>query len=130
MTPFNPHLLRAALAWIEENQMTPHALIDGTHPHVRVPRGAIKDGKVVLNVACDAIDRLDIQDTHVTFMARFSGHPFQVYLPMAAIISIYSRETGQGISMPQIEEGQETPVPEEPAQDQIKDRRSHLRVVK
>ena len=36
----------------------------------------------------------------ISFSARFGGVPFQVYIPMAAIIAIHARENGVGTFFP------------------------------
>jgi stringent starvation protein B len=137
MTPINPYLLRALLGWIEDNQMTPHILVNGMQDGVKVPPNSIKEGKVVLNMATSAIDRMEMSDYHLGFLTRFSGRVFEVSLPMAAILSIYAKETGQGMQLPpmadpvQAEPVNETHEAAEASQANSKqDKRAHLRVVK
>ena len=55
MTSHRPYLLRALYEWIADNGMTPHVLVDATQPGVRVPPHAVKDGRVVLNIAERAV---------------------------------------------------------------------------
>lgn len=100
MTPQRPYLVRAMYAWIVDNGMTPHLLVDATQPHVHIPAGAAQDGKVVLNIAARATQGLDIGDHAITFSARFNGVSQSLYLPMASIIAVYARETGAGMGMP------------------------------
>lgn len=141
MTPINAYLLRALLGWIEDNHLTPHILVNGMAPGVRVPQGTIRDGKVVLNMSGGAIDRLEMSDYHVGFMTRFGGRIFEVSLPMASILSVYAKENSQGMQLPLMADPVAEPpgnaAPEAPiaAQGQGKpasqsDRRAHLRVVK
>ena len=100
MTSHRPYLLRALSEWIADNDMTPHLLVDATQPGVQVPPSAVKDGKVVLNIAQRAVVRLQIDNTSVSFSARFGGVSQAVVVPLEAVIAIYSRETGQGMAMP------------------------------
>jgi len=58
MTSHRPYLLRALNEWIADNNMTPHLLVDATRPSVQVPRHAVKDGRIVLNVAQRAVSAL------------------------------------------------------------------------
>ena len=51
MTSHRPYLLRALYEWIADNGMTPHLLVDATRQGVQVPMHAVKDGKIVLNIA-------------------------------------------------------------------------------
>lgn len=97
MTPRRPYLLRAHYEWLLDNDMTPHLVVDVTAPNVNVPMEFARDGQIVLNVAPRAVGNFAISNDEVTFNARFGGVPRQVYVPMAAIIAVYSRENGAGM---------------------------------
>lgn len=101
MSSHRPYLLRALYEWIVDNGMTPHLLVDADQPGVRVPAQAIRDGKVVLNIAERAVARLQMDNEAVRFSARFGGVSHPVDVPMAAIVAIYARETGQGMVLPE-----------------------------
>jgi hypothetical protein len=62
MTSHRPYLLRALVEWINDNQLTPHILVDAGVPGVQVPPSAVKDGRVVLNIAERAVVRLMIDN--------------------------------------------------------------------
>lgn len=100
MTPQRPYFVRAMYAWIVDNGLTPHLLVDATQPNVHIPPGTAQDGKVVLNIATRATQGLDLGDDAITFSARFNGVSQSLYLPMASIIAVYARETGAGMGMP------------------------------
>lgn len=100
MTSHRPYLLRALAEWIADNGMTPHLLVDATRPGVQVPASAVKDGKIVLNIAERAVVGLVIDNQAVRFTARFGGVSHPVYVPVSAVAAIYSRETGQGMALP------------------------------
>jgi stringent starvation protein B len=100
MTSHRPYLLRALYEWIADNGMTPHLLVDATMPGVRVPPHTVKDGRVVLNVAARAVSRLEMDNDAVSFTARFGGVSHPVTVPVAAVLAIYARETGQGMALP------------------------------
>ena len=100
MTSHRPYLLRALAEWIADNDMTPHLLVDATRPGVQVPASAVKEGKVVLNIAQRAVAHLVIGNDEVGFSARFGGVSYPVRVPIAAVLAIYSRETGQGMALP------------------------------
>ena len=132
MTSNRPYLLRALYEWIGDNDMTPHLLVDATCEGVVVPRAAVKDGRVVLNIAARAVAGLDMGNRELRFKARFGGVSQSVIVPMAAILAIYAQETGQGMMLP--EDGgalaEDAPVDQpEPPEDGPK-RGGHLRVVK
>ena len=101
MTSFRPYLLRALYAWITDSDMTPHLLVDATRPGVQVPASAVNDGKVVLNVAARAVSGLEMGNDGIAFTARFRGVSHPVWVPMAAVLAIYARETGQLMPLPE-----------------------------
>lgn len=100
MTSHRPYLLRALYEWIADNGMTPHLLVDATRPMVQVPLHAVKDGKIVLNIAERAVTRLDMSNETISFSARFGGVSHSVSVPVGAVLAIYARETGQGMALP------------------------------
>lgn len=105
MTSHRPYLLRALYAWIADNGMTPHLLVDASRFGVQVPASAVNEGKVVLNVADRAVAGLDMGNDMISFTARFGGVSHPVRVPVNAVLAIYARETGQGMALP------EDPVP-------------------
>ncbi|TKR30995.1 ClpXP protease specificity-enhancing factor [Luteimonas gilva] len=133
MTSHRPYLLRALYEWIADNGMTAHLLVDATHAGVQVPPSAVKEGKVVLNIAARAVAGLELGNEAVSFTARFGGVSQQVWVPVAAVLAIYARETGQGMALPEDVGGpapdDEPPSPPSPEDDPAA-KRAHLRVVK
>lgn len=122
MSPRRPFLLRAFYDWLLDNQLTPHLVVDVTRAGVMVPMEYARDGQIVLNIAPRAVGNLELGDDAVRFSARFGGVPRQVYVPMAAVMAIYSRENGAG-TMFEPEPAYENEMPlmpvneEEPAQE-------------
>ena len=100
MTSTRPYLIRGIYDWIIDNRCTPYLLVDASAQGVRVPRQAIKEGQVLLNIAPHAIDRLDLGLDEVRFNARFSGVSQSIVAPVAAILAIYAQENGQGMMFP------------------------------
>lgn len=100
MSSYRPYLLRALVEWINDNDLTPHILVDATVPGVQVPPSAVQDGQVILNIAERAVARLFIDNEAVTFSARFSGVSHAVRVPVAAVLAVYARENGQGMALP------------------------------
>ncbi|MCB2263444.1 MAG: ClpXP protease specificity-enhancing factor [Candidatus Thiosymbion ectosymbiont of Robbea hypermnestra] len=100
MTSNRPYLVRALYEWILDNQMTPHLLVDATHPQAAVPSRFIQDGKIVLNIAPTAVQALALGNERITFKARFGGVATGVEVPAAAVLGIYARENGHGIVFP------------------------------
>ena len=125
MTSNRPYLLRALYEWITDNGLTPHILVDAEMDDVFVPDVAIQKGKVVLNIASGATEHLMLENEIIDFKARFSGKPYQISVPMNAVIAIYARENGQGMMFAQ----DDTPPPPVDGSD-APPPRNHLKVVK
>jgi stringent starvation protein B len=132
MTPSRPYLLRALYDWISDNGLTPHIVVDAAFPGVEVPPSAVRDGKVVLNIALRAVDQLDLGNDRLRFLARFGGVSHAVSIPTAAVTAIYARENGVGMVFPeeQIPEPGDDPAPGADGAGGGGPRRGHLRVVK
>jgi stringent starvation protein B len=96
MTPNRPYLLRAFFDWLLDNQLTPHLVVDATYFGVEVPQQFVQNGQIVLNISPNAVGQFNMGMEDVSFNARFGGVPFQVYIPMGAVLAIYARENGAG----------------------------------
>ena len=92
-----PYLIRAMHEWMGDNGHTPHIVVDASVDGVTVPREHVKDGKIILNISETAAHNLKLTNDAVSFRARFSGVPFDVWVPMKSVLGIYARETGQGM---------------------------------
>ncbi len=97
MKPRRPYLLRALHEWISDSGETPHVVVDASVDGVVVPRPYVKDGKIVLNVSLGATRGLQLGNDALSFDARFGGASFSVYVPVRAVLGVYSRESGQGM---------------------------------
>ncbi|HPQ95291.1 MAG: ClpXP protease specificity-enhancing factor [Thiothrix sp.] len=103
-TPKRPYLLRAFYDWIVDNGMTPHIVVDATLADVEVPRRYVRDGRIVLNIHPGAVGDFVMDNSAVSFTARFSGVAHYLYCPMPAVIAIYARETpNEMVSFPETE---------------------------
>ena len=147
MTSHRPYLLRALYEWIADNGLTPHLLVDATRPGVRVPTHAVKDGRIVLNIAERAVAHLQMDNDDVRFSARFGGVSHAVIVPIDAVLAVYARENGQGMELPpdiaaqgstapaqsveSASESDDTPPDDEPPSSEPPPKRGgHLRIVK
>lgn len=110
MTSHRPYLLRALYEWIADNGLTPHLLVDATRPQVFVPTHAVKDGRIVLNVAQRAVAGLEMSNELIRFSARFGGVSHNVSVPVSAVLAIYARENGQGMALPPEQDGTDEDV--------------------
>ena len=127
MTSNRPYLVRALYEWISDNGLTPYLLVDAAVDEVRVPPGAAKDGRVVLNIAARAVTKFEISNDSVHFHARFSGVSQAVFVPMGAVLAVYAQENGQGMMFSA--ENSPTQPPTAPQPEETP-KRTHLRVIK
>lgn len=97
MNSSRPYILRALHEWIVDSECTPYILVDANYPQVKVPPGHAEDGQIVLNTAPAAVRYFEIDNQAVSFEALFSGSPFSLYVPIAAVLAIYARENGRGM---------------------------------
>jgi stringent starvation protein B len=125
-----PYLLRAMHEWMTDNGQTPHLVVDAAIDGVEVPRQYVRDGKIVLNASYTATSGLMIKNDWVSFNARFSGNPFEVRLPVQAVLGIYARETGQGMIFSDDEPGPDVPPSPSKPTGGDEPRRPQLKVVK
>lgn len=100
MSSNRPYLIRGLYEWISDNHLTPYLLVDASHPTVKVPILAVKDNQVVLNIAMQAVQNLQLSNHAIEFLARFSGISHAVYVPTEAVLAIYAHENGQGMMFP------------------------------
>lgn len=124
--------------WMGDNGNTPHIVVDALVPGVTVPPEHVKDGKIILNISESAAHNLKLTNDAVSFRARFSGVPFDVWVPMPSVLGIYARETGQGMIFSHDtdnadeSERQGNRVGTEVSRDDVdaSRARSHLRIIK
>lgn len=102
MVPIKPYLIRAAYQWALDNGQTPHLLVDATVVGVLAPVEYVEDGRIVFNIDPQAASDLLMADDLIEFKARFSGKPFAVSIPINAVLGLYAREGGEGISFPAV----------------------------
>jgi stringent starvation protein B len=83
--------------WISDSDQTPHIVVDASLQGVEVPRQYVQGGKIILNVSNSATSNLSLGNDVVRFRARFGAVTHDVHVPIAAVLGIYARETGQGM---------------------------------
>jgi stringent starvation protein B len=121
MTSSRPYLIRAIHEWILDNDLTPHIVVDADAQDVRVPPGYVKDGQISLNISAAAVNGLSMDNDWIMFDARFGGKSSQVSVPTAAVLSIFAKENGAGMSFGE-DEHQDDPPPAPDGSDKDKDK--------
>ncbi len=128
MTPSRPYLVRALNDWILDNDMTPYIVVDAGIQGVSVPEDYVTNGQIILNISPNAVNDLLIDESAISFKARFGGVPMQVYVPIVAVMAIYSKENGQGMVFGAEPGAPEPPTPNDPkdSSDKSKGNAEHL----
>jgi stringent starvation protein B len=113
-----PYLIRAIYEWCAENGLTPY-LAAAVDDKTQVPGEFVHNGEIVLNIGLAATRNLTLGNDWITFSARFGGVPREIAVPVQAVVAIYARENGQGLTFPREERpevlggegGEKTPPP-------------------
>lgn len=128
MTSSRPYLIRAVHEWLVDNAMTPYLLVNAGLEGVVVPVQFVENGKIILNIAPQAVHMLQLGNAMIEFSARFSGKPMDVRVPVGAVQAIYARENGRGMVFNDEMDGGTPPPASEPPKD--KGAKPRLKVVK
>lgn len=91
-----PYLLRAIHEWCSDQGFTPY-LVVAVRGKMQVPMEYVKNGEIVLNTSYSACRNLLIANDFITFSARFNGVSRDIVIPVGAVVSIFSRENGEGM---------------------------------
>lgn len=91
-----PYLIRAIYDWCGDSGLTPYLAVR-VDEKTRVPTAYVRDGEIVLNLSMDAVRNLHLGNDAITCGGRFGGVPHEIVVPMAAVIGIFAKETGQGL---------------------------------
>jgi len=125
-----PYLIRAIYEWCVDSGLTPYLAVR-VDEHTEVPRAHVKDGEIVLNLSADAVRNLLMGNEMITCTGRFGGVPFDLMVPVVAVIGIFAKETGQGLVFQG--DGPQSPPPSSNGgveKSKTKSHRPQLKIVK
>ncbi|GAB7127091.1 ClpXP protease specificity-enhancing factor [Silvimonas sp. JCM 19000] len=91
-----PYLIRAIHEWCSDHGFTPY-LVVSVRDKMQVPMEYVKNGEIVLNISYNATRNLSLSNDFVSFSARFNGVSREIVIPVGAVVSIFSRENGEGM---------------------------------
>lgn len=122
-----PYLIRAIYEWCVDSGLTPYLAVR-VNSRTHVPVAYVKDGEIVLNLSAGAVRNLEMDNEFISCNGRFGGTPFDLIVPVEAVIGIFAKETGQGL----VFQGGEPPPPatDSDGEDAKPRQRPQLRVVK
>ena len=97
MARLRPYLYQTTYQWIVDHGLTPYCLVDAELEGVEVPWQFVEDGQILFDISPVAVQALSIDNHAIDFTASFSGEPWDVHLPIDAVIAVYALETEQGL---------------------------------
>ena len=122
-----PYLIRAIYEWCVDSALTPYLAVK-VNDQTRVPVAYIKNGEIVLSLSSTAVRNLELGNEYISCAGRFGGVPFNVLVPVGAVVGIFAKENGQGL-MFQPEDG--TPdEPPQPSDEPPSPQKPFLKIVK
>ncbi|MBP6562176.1 MAG: ClpXP protease specificity-enhancing factor [Neisseriaceae bacterium] len=130
-TSTKPYLIRALYEWCVDNEQTPHLAV-WVDAHTKVPMQFVKDDEIVLNIGPNACQGLNIANDWVSFSARFGGVAHDVWIPTGNVLTIFARESGEGMGF-ELEPSASVDAPESAVAAPKEDAPalpSHLKIIK
>ena len=130
MNSSRAYIVNALIDWIVDNGCTPHIVLDTTGEDVVAPMEFAHENRIVLNVSGTAVRNFKLDVDGLEFDARFHGESRHVSCPTGAIIGIYAKENGEGMTF-KVQNEREIPSNDESVADEESPKLpSHLRLVK
>lgn len=123
------YLVNAVHQWAVDQGQTPQIMVDTLWPGVQIPPGFAQDDRIVLNIHPQAISAFEMSAGELRFSARFSGEPHVIVIPLHAVLAVFARESGEGMSFPRPDPN--SPDTDDTGPDDVPPPRGpHLRVIK
>jgi stringent starvation protein B len=126
-----PYLIRAIHEWCTDSGLTPYLAVR-VNAQTEVPMAYVKEGEIVLNLSAGAVRNLEMGNEMISCNGRFGGAPFDLFVPVDAVIGIFAKETGQGLVF-QGQDGALPPTSSNTDENQAKPKsagRPQLKIVK
>ena len=105
-----PYMIRALHEWCMDSGFTPYVVV-WVSEHTDVPREYVQKNEIVLNISYQATKDLKISNDAISFTARFGGMSRSVFVPIGNVMSIFARETGEGMGF-EVDSAEVPVVPE------------------
>lgn len=124
-----PYLVRAIYEWCVDSGLTPYLAVRPDE-HTEVPRSHVRNGEIILNLSADAVRNLQLGDEMITCTGRFGGTPFDLMIPVNAVIGIFAKENGQGLVFQGGDPQQPPPASDDGTGTKPKSQKPQLKIVK
>lgn len=100
LPPKRVYFVRAILDWIHACEDTPYLLADTSYPGVEIPAEHARENRLVLDISQTATHNLEINESGISFEARFSGISRFIFVPLGAALAVYGKHSGDGMVFP------------------------------
>lgn len=97
MTSFRCYLVDALIRWLLDNDCIPHIVLQCDLPNVFVPKEFVRDNRLVLNVAPNAVNNYSLTKTTIAFDTCFDGVSYPISAPVGAIVGVCARGSSVGM---------------------------------
>ena len=124
-----PYLIRAIYEWCVDRGLTPYLAVR-VDERTEVPQAFVKDGEIVLNLSASAVRNLEMGNEAITCSGRFGGVPFDIMVPVIAVIGIFAKENGQGLVFQGNDPQQPPPAGTDTDEIPKPKQKPHLKIVK
>lgn len=95
-TTTKPYFIRALHEWCTDSGYTPYLAV-WVDERVSVPMEFVKNNEIVLNIDFSATHNLHLGNEAISFSARFGGVSRDLFVPISNVISLFAKETGEGM---------------------------------
>jgi len=100
MTPFEPHLAKAAMEWIEKNNGRPHLVVHAAGVGEQALIDSANDqGATFLNVSPNSIGGIEFGDEFITLQRAFRGRRTTVFIYYAYLLGLMNKDNGAFIAI-------------------------------
>lgn len=111
-----PYLIRALHEWCSDHSYTPY-LVVRVMGKLQVPMEHVKNNEIVLDISYNATHNLSLGNDYISFSARFNGVSREILVPIGCVVSIFSRENGEGMGFEYEGPSETTETPDDDPKD-------------
>jgi stringent starvation protein B len=90
MKDIRPYIINAHVQWLDDSNVRPHLVIENG-PDVKVPAHLKSEPVISFLVQAGSVEKFILDETGVSFVARFNGMPFTVFAPLNNLVAIIAK---------------------------------------
>lgn len=101
-TSIKPYLIEAFYKWCIDNNLTPFIKVESSLNN-KIPKEFEKELFYILNISPFAINNFIFDNLGLSFETSFNHIMYNVFISYDSILSIFTKENGNGLEFSQIE---------------------------